>query len=164
MKKKIVLFLSLLLAIQLTGCGIHVYQVKEQEFSYENMHITLTNQFEEQTVPNMAVAYFSPKAGVLVQHLAGQTGLKEYTAYLYENLRTLEPVEMLTDGQDVTERGGYFRYKAAEENGTVSVYSTYTYETAEGLWSIQFVCAESQYERLSENIAKWEATIRFDET
>lgn len=138
---------------------IHVVQPKI--FECGNMSIELNDLFVEQENPTMTATFTNGKVTVMVGHALESTDtLEDYTQRLITGLSQLENVT-ITQELNSTERGNHFCYRGVEANGDSYIYATYSYETSTGLWTIQFVCNEKDYENQLTNIEKWEKTVQF---
>lgn len=138
---------------------IHVVQPKV--FECGNMTIELNDLFAEQENPTMTATFTDGRMTVMVGHVqeSAET-LEAYSQRIITGLSQLENVT-ITQELDPTERGNLFCYRGVEANGDSYIYATYSYETSTGLWTIQFVCNERDYEKQLPNIEMWEKTVQF---
>lgn len=136
-----------------------ITEVKPEVFTCDGMQIELTNQFSKMNVPNMTGGFRSSDAAVLIGHLPEpETTLEEYVQTLSGGLSSHEAVTVTEPVQE-TDRGYHFAYTAKDQNGSVSYYDTYSYQSDSGIWTIQFVCQESAHASLLPSIQSWEATV-----
>jgi len=138
---------------------IHVVQPKV--FECGNMSIELNDLFVEQENPTMTATFTDGRMTVMVGHVQESAeALEDYSQRMIVGLSQLENVT-ITQELTPTERGNVFCYRGVEANGDSYLYATYSYETSSGLWTVQFVCNEQDYEKQLPNIEKWEKTVQF---
>lgn len=138
--------------------------VEEQTFTKDDVTITLTNEFQEQTMDGFAACWGSVDVAVFVREdsFAEEPDLKNYSVEQYaEQLYKLNRHEV---PKGVQTEGGLTFYEYQHHNpddGITYCYFTYIYKTESGFWIVQFATPNLEVENYRESIAKWANSVEF---
>ena len=136
---------------------------KPKTFTYQDMSITLTNQFRETEFEGFDVCYDSTRAAVFVLHepFALAEGFEDYTLEEYAQL--VIDVNELDDTQ-VRIRDGhtYFEYDAVVDSGTTYRYCAFAFKTDEAFWLVQIAVSADQVTKEEDAIWSWANSVTFE--
>ena len=136
---------------------------KPKTFTYQDMSITLTNQFRETEFEGFDVCYDSSRAAVFVLHepFALAEGFEDYTLEEYAQL--VIDVNELDDTQ-VRIRDGhtYFEYDAVVDNGTTYRYHAFAFKTDKAFWLVQIAVSADQATKEEDAIWSWANSVTFE--
>ena len=169
-KKRWMIISAIAIAILLIG-GIAVFVLwpkgpagDPKTFTHEDMSITLTDKFEEVSVPRYVAAYQTEYVEVFVsrQGFYQFSGLQNYTAKQYAKQLMGEnriESEVISKPGKIT----YFTYtRVNTPKGLAYKYYCYVYKTNDAFWSIQFGVPKDEVIRYEDQINEWARSVEFD--
>ncbi len=137
--------------------------VKDQDFTVDNMTITLNSSFHEQELEGFTRCYNSPNVGVAVLKesadqypwLADYT-LEDYGSDVIWNNNLTDST--LTPYQDFL----YFTYSAQGSDGVTYQYLATVHQDGHTFWLIQFSTSAEKFPSCEEQFFQWASSVRFD--
>lgn len=135
-----------------------------KEFTYDNMHITLTEAFEKETVDGYTVSYTSREVAVfcLEERFALMEGFEDLTLQEYADL-VIEG-NNLSDVKAQTSDGltWFHRQWTNPEDGEEYYYYAAVYKKKDAFWLIQFAVPLEDREAYADQMVQWASSVRFD--
>lgn len=136
--------------------------VESEVFSFDEMKITLTNEFAETDVDGYTVCYVSEKVLVLALKESYELvdGFENYTLEEYGNLvitnNNLESKCQLQSDDGLT----YFKYQYTDsEKNTTYDYFSVVYKGTDAFWMMQFVTDEEDTADYQQHLAEWAKSV-----
>ncbi|MBE6553097.1 MAG: hypothetical protein E7666_02015 [Ruminococcaceae bacterium] len=157
--KKMIRLLPLLLVcvLLLSACS---KPAAEKTFTFENMSITLTEDFEQAATMSFDALYNAGDIAVFVlkdpmdEELTADLSLEEYLEGVNEAF------EM--NGTDiVTEDGLTYLTYTNVNNDLTSTFFTCAYKSEDAFWLFQFGCAAADYNGFKDDIYKYAKSVTF---
>ncbi len=146
--------------------GILDPEPEPQDFTYRNMTITLTEDFEKSTISgDVDAAYLSHDVGVNIIHesIAGYPELAGTTPEDYAEILILAN-DWPASAKPITEDGlTYVTYQDTAEDGDVIRYYIYTYTTEDICCGVQFYVYENNADEYRDDITAWAKSVTFAE-
>ena len=136
--------------------------VKAQDFTVDNMTITLTSEFREEELEGFTQCYDSSLVGVVVlkESTDEYPWLADYTLEEYG-----EDVIWNNDLTDstLTSYGDfyYFIYTAQGSNGQPYQYFATVHRNGNDFWLIQFAALQKNFSKMENKFLEWASTVRF---
>lgn len=136
---------------------------KEKTFSYDEMAITLTDEFKEAEIERFTVGYESKKVAVfaLKEEFALAEGFGDYTLEQYANL----VIQANSVGSAEVKTGDgliHFEYDyTSPETKEVFRYFAYVYKADDAFWLIQFATLDENVDKYAEQITEWAKSVEF---
>ena len=135
---------------------------KPETFTYDDMEITLTNEFDEVSVDGYTVCYESMDVGILALEeefaLAegfGDLSLEEY-GQLIIDANALDC--SLQDENDLV----YFEYQYTDSASSDAYnYFNVVYKTSDAFWMFQFASLEEDYAEYQPLFIEWAQSVEF---
>lgn len=167
-KKRTILTISIAASLVLVCLLVVAFWPKgpssgQKHFVHGDMCITLTDEFEEVTVPGYVAAYMTEhiEVGVKRQEFYQHAALKNYTAKQYaQGMMSQNGIK-----SSVVSKPGniaYFIYTERNvEKGITYQFYCYVYKTTDAFWVIQFDVPLEQVARYDEDIHKWARSVDF---
>lgn len=157
----LILVVSVLLGLAI-GLG-NTRVVTEQDFTVDNMTITLTTLFQEAEPEGFTQCFDSQTVAVVVlkESVDEYPWLKDYTLeeygsdIIWNNSLT---DSTLTPYEDFL----YFTYTAPGSDGATYHYFATVHKDGNDFWLIQFATRESMLSKYEEDFFRWASSIRFD--
>lgn len=164
-KRRAALVLILAMLLSLTGCSaVSVEQDKTELFVSSGMEMVLPAYFEEHDVDGYTVCYASPTATVfaLREDFSLAEGVEAMTVQEYAELVYL--ANAAKSPSAITEEEGFplmeYTYRV-ETSGKDYVYLSAMYKANDAFWTVQFVCAEADYEEYRPQFITWAKSVKF---
>lgn len=137
--------------------------VKPQDFSVDDMTLTLNSEFREVSYEGFTQCYESSNTGVTVlkESFAQYPVLKDYTlseygdAVIWSNGLTDSSLTPYADFM-------YFTYTASDDTGNTFGYLATVHQGTDGFWLIQFSTLEEKFPDYESQFLEWAETVRFD--
>lgn len=133
------------------------------DFSYEEMTITLTALFKEEEVEGRTV-FTSNDVAVFVlreNFVAGEIDLSGYTVRGYAELARENNPVMADATYEETDGVPNMVYTYAGDDGKTYVYFTTFYKSSNAFWIVQYFVNESGYESRKPKFIEWAKTVHF---
>lgn len=138
-----------------------LFSTKPEVFTYDDMAITLTNQFTEKSMEGFTVCYDSSDVAVLSLEESFDLleGFENYTLEEYGEL-VLQSNSFESELQ--SDNGlTYFEYEYTDpETDVMYTYFTSLYKTSDSFWMIQFATPED-YESYRPTFIEWAQAVEF---
>jgi hypothetical protein len=137
--------------------------VQPQDFTVDNMTITLNSEFREADYEGFTKCYESYNMGVSVlkESFSQYPILEDYTleeygdAVMWANGLTDSSLTPYADFM-------YFTYTASDDTGNTFGYLATVHKGSDGFWLIQFSTLEEKYPDYESQFLHWAETVRFD--
>ncbi len=132
----------------------------EKTFTFENMSITLTEDFEQAATMSFDALYNAGEIAVFVlkdpmdEELPADLSLKEY-------LEGVDDAFEMNGSDVVTEDGLTYLTYTNENEGVPAIFVTVAYKSGEAFWLLQFGCAASDYNRFKDDIFTYAKSVTF---
>ncbi len=136
---------------------------EEKVFSFDEMNITLTDEFGETEVKNYTVAYGSQDVAVFVlkEDFALADGFWDYTLEQYADL-LIESNNLGSTEPKTAEGLTSFEYEFTNpETNDVYRYFSYVYKTDDAFWMIQFATLSDNVDAYAQQITDWAKSVEF---
>lgn len=141
-------------------------KVTAEQFTVDNMQITLTSEFETDSYPGFNGVFASKTAIVLVlkEEFTLLEGLEDYTLQQYGELvinnNGLTGVSQLNEAEGIL----YFDYEADNDIDNITTYYFSTiFKSDDAFWLIQFAVPAEAAESSLPQLIEWAKTITFVE-
>ena len=137
--------------------------VQPQDFTVEDMTITLSSEFREADYEGFTKCYESYNMGVSVlkESFAQYPILEDYTleeygdAVMWANGLTDSSLTPYADFM-------YFTYTSTDDAGNTFGYLATVHQSNDAFWLIQFSTLEEKYPDYESQFLQWAETVRFD--
>ena len=140
---------------------------KTATHTVEEMSITLPKEFTpSNSLSGFTACYVSEEVSVFVtkEAFAENSDLALYSLENYR-LNLLHQNGLMYNDLRNTEGNPYFVYDYVNPNTTITYsYFTFTFETAEGFWIVQFATEKGNAAKYESQIIEWANTITFANT
>ncbi len=140
---------------------------KTTTFTVEEMNITLPKEFNpSNSLSGFTACYVSEEVSVFVtkEAFAENSNLSLYSLENYR-LNLLHQNGLMYNDLRNPENNPYFVYDYVNPNTTITYsYFTFTFETAEGFWIVQFATEKGNAAKYENQIIEWANTITFANT
>lgn len=160
----IIAVVSFIVGILVIDVPIKELFSKTTTFTVEEMSITLPKDFSNaNSVSGFTACYASEEVSVFVikDSFEENDNLRLYSLDNYR-LNLLHENGLLYNDLKNTESNPYFIYDYVNPDTTVTyTYFTFTYETSEGFWIIQFATEKANATKYEAQIVEWANTIAF---
>ena len=163
MKRFLAIALSLILVFSMTSCLKSGFEGAEKTYTYENMSITMSENFREISYTGFDVCYESADVAVfcikepftLAEGIEDLT-LDDYAALTLEANAMQNPTLKDVDGIPVMEYTYY-------NEGTAITYAYFSalYKSGDAFWVVQFACNEDLYAENEAFLIKWAKSVTF---
>ena len=146
-----------------TSLGNNLHKNGLQDFTVDNMTITLNSEFREADYEGFTKCYESYNMGVSVlkESFSQYPILEDYTleeygdAVMWANGLTDSSLTPYADFM-------YFTYTSTDDAGNTFGYLATVHKGSDGFWLIQFSTLEEKYPDYESQFLHWAETVRFD--
>lgn len=137
--------------------------VELQDFTVDNMTITLNDTFRESDVEGFTQCYvnFNMGVSILKEGYSQYPILEGYTLAEYGEA-VMWANDLLDSSLTPYEDFMYFTYTASDEEGTTFGYLATVHQSDDGFWLIQFSTVEEKYAESESQFLEWAGSVRFD--
>lgn len=139
-----------------------VFDFKET-FTFEDMSVTLTDDFVKADYEGIQAAFESEDVFILItkEEFALLEGMKDLSVEDYHDL--LIKGANLEAAFETTKSGlNYFNYAAENPEVGEITYTAFLFKTDDAFWMIQFGCLTEDLPEYEEKIFDWAETIKFE--
>ena len=163
MKRILAIMLSLIFVFSMTSCLKDGFEGAEKTYMYDNMSITMTENFNEASYDGFDVCFDSATVAVfcikepftLADGIEDMT-LNDYTELTLEVNKSHNPTLKNVDGIPVME----YTYYNANTDITYAYFSA-LYKSGDAFWVVQFACNEDLYAENEAFLIKWAKSVTF---
>ena len=163
MKKILAIVLSLIFVFSMTSCLKDGFGGAEKTYTYDNMSITMTENFREVSYTGFDICFESANVAVfcikepftLAEGIEDLT-LDDYAALTLEANAAQNPALKDVDGIPVME----YTYYSEDAKLTYAYFSA-LYKSGDAFWVVQFACNEDLYAENEASLIKWAKSVTF---
>ncbi len=157
------------LVLVLASCSFD-FEVSDKNFIFEDMRITLTDEFSEAEQNGFDMCFLSQEVAVVILREefsddgfselaedASSLSLTEYAGLVLDNNPELE-----SGVSDINEDDGFvwFEYDASVDEYTYSNFVS-LYKSSDSFWLVDFYCLDTLYDANRADIIKWASAVTF---
>ena len=137
-------------------------EVEAKTFSSNGMSVTLTNEFQKESVENYTLCYASEKVGMLAlkEPFTLAEGMENYTLEQYGNL-VLKNNKLTVALETVDGLTGFSYDFTNSDTGDCFTYVCFVYKSGDAFWLVQFFTKAEHAEEYESQIVEWAKSVDF---
>lgn len=139
-------------------------KVEPETFTYENMSITLTNEFQSSEIEGFNAVFGTADVAIFVlkEDFDLMEGFEDYTVREYLDVVIEANALEETDEKTVDGRM-YITYEATNPDNVTCRYYGFAFKTHDAFWLIQFATVVENVEEFEPKIMEWAKSVTFAE-